>query len=602
MTDIIQPNHNDPTTVSILNDVNVPIPEEITDIEDFINKGTYKELSIELTEKYSPFVTDLLLIITEYEKISEYTFKDYTNNMKLLRKKYHVSPRQADLLKIYRALRSNNTVPINITFENIIRKKKRKSTSGIVSITVVLGPGTFSCPENCHYCPNDPSISRSYLLSEPAVHRGFMHGWDAFLQFMSRANVLYECGHEVTKVELLLLGGTFGSYPKDYTDEFVRDLYYAANRFNGLINDAPEHILNMRYYIETRLTLAEEIMINKYARCAIIGLTIETRPDWVNKNEIIRFREMGVTRVQLGIQHTDAKILKAVNRNCPPRKNKRGITLLKKNGFKVDGHFMPDLPTSSYEIDMKMFEYLFSDRNTDYQCDQLKIYPTMTLDYTKILEWYEEGTYKPYADDGDDMFNLLIWICRNVPYHIRLNRIIRDMPNKYIHGGVSKVNLRQDLNNYLKDVLNEKPRDIRGREVGDGDFYADTATIYKDAYRTIDGLEYFISYENEDRTTLYGFIRLRLNDNNDNIYYDCLKNAGLIRELHVYGQLVAQDKDNKGAGAQHLGIGTKLIKIAEEISYDTGFRKMAVISGVGVKRYYEKKGYHEEDTYMVKEL
>ncbi|MDP2439869.1 MAG: hypothetical protein Q8P67_29320, partial [archaeon] len=293
------------------------------------------------------------------------------------------------------------------------------------------------------------------------------------------------------------------------------------------------------------------------------------------------------------------------NRQCPTRKTVRAMRLLKQNCFKVDGHFMPDLPGSSPEKDAEMFRFLFGDANDGVQCDQLKIYPCMTLDHTEILRWYNEGRYHPYAErnGGAELFDLLIWICRNVPYHIRLNRIIRDMPHDYIRGGVSRVNMRQDLQTYLEE-RGEEPRDIRGREVKAKKFDPDTAKLFIDKYRSSEGDEYFVSFENLDRTILYGFIRLRLSDNPEkDVFFDSLKHAALIRELHVYGVLVHQDEANRQLqGSQHLGIGLFLMAIAEAIAWENGWGKMAIISGVGVRDYYVKRGYRLEDTFMVKDL
>jgi len=484
--------------------------------------------------------------------------------------------KKSEILNIYRSLLVDGKIQSNNHFERIIKKRACRSTSGVVVITTLLAPGKFSCPMDCKYCPNDPAIARSYLLNEPAVRRGFKNGWDPINQFMSCADRLYRTGHEVTKVEIIIEGGTFGSYPHDYIDEYFRDLYYAANvlKISGFLSD------NRR----PRLSLKKEIEINQSADCAIIGITIETRPDWINKKEILRFRKLGVTRVQLGIQHLNDNILNIVDRRCPTKKTIRAIKLLKENGFKVDGHFMPDLPGSSYDEDLEMFrKYRYSMRST------------MTTEYTEILEWYKQGKYKPYAENNngkdsagedDAMTDLLTYICLNVPPWIRLNRVVRDIPVSYIKGGIKRVNLRQDINNDLrkKGLI---PRDIRGREVKGRDYDPNTARIWIDNYKSSGG------DENDDQTILYGFVRLRLSNLASQHYrfFPCLENAALIRELHVYGELIHQDNNNTGRQTQHLGIGKRLMAKAEEIAINNGYKKCAVIAGVGVRRYYQKLGY-----------
>jgi len=326
-----------------------------------------------------------------------------------------------------------------------------------------------------------------------------------------------------------------------------------------------------------------------------------------------------VTRVQLGIQHLDDQILDMVNRQCPTYKTAEAIYQLKENGFKVDGHFMPDLPGSSYEQDLTMFKYLFSRDNEKYQCDQLKIYPVMTTDYTEILKWYQEGRYQPYAEleGGRYMTDLLLYICTNVPYWIRLNRIVRDIPNEYIQGGLKRVNLRQDIDEILRQQ-GLKARDIRGREPKAMIPDLSDCIMWMEKYRSSSGDEYFISYENSRRTTIYGFVRLRLSGHghghghghrhgdqkvSDNPrYFRAIEHCALIRELHVYGEVVHQNSSNTGTQTQHLGLGKRLMAHAEKIAVEAGYRKVAVISGIGVRRYYKKLGYHLEDTYMVKDL
>lgn len=579
---------------------NTPIPAEIKDLEEFLKPKIYDKVTDENRPIYVNFVKGLLGIC-----IPGCTVKDFEDKTKKLRRIFKVCPKKSLLLQTYWKLLEDGLIEENLIFEDYARKKRCKSQSGISSITVVMKPDEHSCDMDCHYCPNDPSISRSYLLKEPAVKRGFENGWDATRQFNKRYTMLKRNGHLTTKIELIIKGGTFGNYSDEYCREFIRDLYYTANILAGIIDSAPDHIKNMRIG-EEKLTLSEEQTINKHANCAIIGLTIETRPDWIFKKQILLFRELGVTRVELGVQHIDEEILDLVNRQCPNEKTVKGIRLLKQNGFKVDLHFMPDLPGSSFKKDMAMFKYLFSSDNVDFQGDQLKIYPCMTLPFTKIKEWHEAGIYKPYAKDnsGKDMFKLLIWICTNVPFDKRINRVIRDMNTEYISGGVDKINMRQDLIDYMK-ANNLKGTDIRAREAGDKEFNPDTARLFIDVSRASEGTEYFISLEDDCRETLYGFVRLRLSDDPyKDVFFESIKGLAFIRELHVYGDLVHQTKStNESNGkVQHRGIGKLLISIAEKIALENGWPRMAIISGVGVRRYYENRGYSEQDTYMIKDL
>lgn len=571
------------------------------------------------------------------------------------------------------------------SFEFYAKRKIGKSHSGILNITVLTSPfpeytkngkkvkQSFSCGKNCAYCPDEPAHKdnnmqaqpRSYIYSEPAVLRANACGFDAERQFNDRANTLQMCGHIVDKIELFILGGTWSHYPKEYREEFCRDLYYAANIFNSVKN-------------RTKLSLENEILINEKAKCRIIGLTIETRPDCITKKEIIHLRKLGVTRIQLGVQHIDNNVLEFINRESTVEDAENALRLWKNNAGKVDIHLMPDLPGSSLEQDKEMFDelldyditnmeaaetkkideqyynligfiiailttiivfkftlnkyisiftYLFcyicinyiidikldntSDlymkynlKNKNIQADQWKIYPTMTTRWTKIKEWYDNGDYKPYAeeDNGDKLINLLIHVKLKALKWIRFNRVIRDIPSTEIYGGHKKGNLRQDIHElFIKKgyVCNC----IRCREVKCNKVDLSKAILCVREYEANDGTEYFISYESPDEKYLYGFLRLRINTKNlKDICFPELSNSALIRELHVYGQMVKHNISENNGKPQHYGFGKRLMKHAEKITKENKINKLAVISGIGVREYYKKLGYIKENTYMIKEL
>ena len=497
--------------------------------------------------------------------------------------------KKSELTAAYRLLVRSGEIEPNPVAEALLVRKKGKSHSGVLVVTVFMGPGKFSCPKDCHYCPNQPGVARSYLLKEPGVLRGYRNGWDPIRQFYDRASALENNGHVVDKIELIILGGTFSFYPHDYVEEFMTASFYAANTY---YDRAPLRPMG---------TLAEEITVNETTRCRIIGITAETRPDFITQVELRRFRTLGITRVQLGIQHLDDDILNYINRDCPTAKTVTAIKRLLDGGFKVDAHWMPDLPGSSYDKDREMFQLLFSDDNVSFQVDQWKVYPTAVVPFTKILEWYEQGLYKPYAQEqgGKLMVDLLLYILKNCPYRIRLNRIVRDIPTTYIKAGENRCNLRQVLEQEMKRQ-GVRCRDIRERECKGTPIDRATCNVFVDEFRASDGTEFYISVENGDRTQLYGHLRLRCRDDSTGGLFAALKDAALIRELHTYGRLVRVAESNTGREAQHVGVGTQLMKKAEEIAISRGFSKTAVIAGVGVRKYYEKLGYRLEDTYMVK--
>jgi ELP3 family radical SAM enzyme/protein acetyltransferase len=498
--------------------------------------------------------------------------------------------RKSQILTAYRQLVAGGEVPNSTDLPEYLLKKRTKSHSGVLVITVVMGPGKFSCPKDCHYCPNQPGIARSYLLREPGILRGYRNGWDPIRQFNDRARALENNGHIVDKIEIIILGGTFSFYPKDYARDFIRALYYAANTFYEP-GGRPQ------------LSLAEEITLNEGAACRIIGLTVETRPDYITNIELHRFRELGVTRVQIGIQHIDDQILDYVNRECSTEKAKQAVTRLLNAGFKVDAHWMPDLPGSSYEKDMAMFEYLLGPNNKDLQVDQWKVYPTAVVPFTKIKEWYDNGTYVPYAqkDNGKWMVDLICYVMVHAPYRIRLNRIVRDIPSDYIVAGENRTNLRQEIDSMMKRKC-LRCKDIRERECKGKALTLSDSMLHIDQFEASGGTEYYFSVEDKERTTLYGHLRLRINANIHDNTFDELKGCALIRELHTYGKLVAVSTQNSGKETQHVGVGKRLMATAESIATRHGCPRIAVIAGVGVRNYYRKLGYKLKGTYLVKDL
>ena len=561
----------------------------MADIEDLYNNKKYNNLQWDnLIKEFNDF--------TFADKSDYNKFRIYIQN------KYKIVITKSELIKLYNHLSYNN-----INMKNIITKKKNKSNSGVLVITVLTSANpeyiddnnnkvvnNFSCKHDCFYCPNEPAHEnnnwveqpRSYLYSEPAVLRANQNNFDPILQINSRLNDLLNMGHFLDKLEILVLGGTWSGYHKNYQKDFIKKLYYAANTFYDIASSKREI-----------LSLEEEISFNEYnSKIHIIGLTLETRPDTITLEEIRNFRLYNCTRIQLGVQHTNNKILKKINRGHDIESVYNAIKILKNNCFKVDIHIMPNLPDSTPEIDKEMFNNILEDDRI--QADQIKIYPCAIVPWTKIKKWYDEGTYKPY--DDYDLYKLIKDFKKRIQNYKRINRIIRDIPCQYITGGYNKetVNIRQLLQNDMKKN-NWCCKCIRCREIKDNQINIDDIKLKIIRYKSSDGIEYFISLETIDY--LIGFIRLRINYNYDNVL-DVLKNCSLIRELHVYGNLNIVDGDLFNSNTQHRGFGKRLIEEAEKISIIHKLYKIAIISGTGVRNYYRKFGYNLVDTYMIKKL
>ena len=376
----------------------------------------------------------------------------------------------------------------------------------------------------------------------------------------------------------------------------MRDIYYAAN------------IYFEKTIVRDRLSLEDEITINESAKLKIIGITIETRPDHINRGELVRLRSYGVTRIQIGIQSIYNDVLKLVNRGHKVEDSIRAIKECKNAGYKVDIHVMPDLPGTTFEKDMYMVEHILS--SPDFMADYIKWYPCLDVEFTEIRKWKQAGSWKPWAetDDGEKIMNLGLKIKEFSKEYIRFNRIQRDFPEERDNVvGYSSNNIKSNFRQLLQNEMKKRGLEckcIRCREVKDRVNETDlkNAVISIQQYQASEGTEYFISYVNNN--ILYGFVRLRVNFIENKLIVPELEGCALIRELHVYGALkTVYDKNISGTKTvQHYGFGKKLVSKAEEIAKSHGYKKIAIISGVGVRNYYRNIGYSLQNTYMIKEL
>ncbi|CDI75800.1 elongator complex protein 3, putative [Eimeria praecox] len=525
-------------------------------------------------ETANSFLVDLL-------NMRPRTKKEFDSATQSLRKKYKAAPAKSQLVAAYERLLAAETLSHktqdissvgpcfssaeslksricseglrNPMLESLMRRKAVRTNSGVLVITVLTAPGRFSCPQDCHYCPNEPGQPRSYLSTEPAVLRANQNGWSPLKQFHDRATTLKRNGHVVDKIEVLVLGGTWSGYPQDYQEEFVRDVYYAANVFG---QPTP---------FREPLSLEEEQHLNETAGCRIVGLTL------------------------------------------------------------VDVHLMPDLPSSNPDADRQMFYYVLS--SPDLQADQWKIYPCEVTPFSTIEQWYKEGKFIPYADtDEEALLTLICSVKAAVHPWVRLNRVVRDIPNQSIIGGNNVTNLRQELSREL-ECRHLRCKCIRCREVKD----VQVAELCVRRYETNGGVEFFLSFETPDRKTIFGFLRLRLRSRRAprDCPFSVLNGAALLRELHVYvqatfraqlfmrifcaepclfgmnaGRLVphGEAKSRDDLRPQHAGFGRRLIQAAEIVAMANGYFRMAVIAGIGTREYYRASGYELEDSYMVKDL
>ena len=513
-------------------------------------------------------------------------------------KKITALPTKAELLKAYHKLRAKNKIPRQLALEGLLTKRHVRTLSGVAIITVLTKP--FPCPGKCVYCPLEIDMPKSYLKDEPAAARAFKLKFDPYEQVARRLKTLTENGHPTDKVELIVKGGTWNAYPPAYQYWFILRCFEAANTSH---KSSPPYGGGARggvNIIKLKKNLLTAQNKNETGKHRIIGLTLETRPDFVNEATIKIMRELGCTRVELGAQSTDDKILKLIKRGHDTTEIKRATALLKNYGFKVDYHLMPQLPGTTPAKDLKMMLKVFSD--PDYRPDMIKIYPCVVMKKTELYRWFKKGQYRPYADKK--LIELLINFKTRVPRYVRLSRIIRDIPGGHIMAGNKVTNLRQII---AAEMAKRGLRCncLRCREVGHrpeitnhkSQITNKNLKLFIEKYRASGGMEYFLSIEDPKRRVVFAFCRLRLN----NVTMKQYNNVAYIRELHTYGQLLNIGQKNKTA-SQHRGWGKKLMAEAEKICRKNKISELAVISGVGVRDYYRHLGYRLKGGYMVKKI
>lgn len=533
--------------------------------------------------------------------VSKYdTSEVYSKTITRLARKFKYVPGKAELMAAYTELNARDPTKYAIIPElsYAFTKKAVRSDSGILNVSVSTPPDKFSCKYNCYFCPNEPGMPRSYLSNEDVFSRAAEVGFDTVRQVYSRLDMLEKNGHTIDKLEFRVLGGTFSCYDHAVADEFIRDLYYAANTFYTRSG-------------RDRGTIEQEQEINETAEVHVVGLGVETRPDEINEAEVIRFRRYGVTRVEMGVQHTDDKLLRKVNRGHKVADSRRAVRLLKDYGFKVEIHIMADLPGATPEGDKECYREVL--QGEDLIPDYMKDYPCLDVSYTEIKKWKGTNKWQPYAEisaDGRELKDVLIYRQSITPPWVRVNRVQRDFKKtaeNYTDLGYTSDTIYPNLAQIVKDEAEDRGiycQCIRCSEIHREKFRPEEVVYEPLKFVASGATEYFIRaiVPRSPRPLLLGFIRLRMGHALlDSIIPELRGNTAMIRELHVYGSI---NKVGSGhhRGAQHMGIGRRLLTMAEEIASNYGYTKMAVISGIGVRDYYRKNGYERSGSYMMKTL
>jgi len=466
-----------------------------------------------------------------------------------------------------------------------IRLKPVRTLSGVTTVTVLTKP--YPCPGKCIFCPDDAHMPKSYLPDEPGAMRAVEHDFDPYAQVRSRLEALASVGHPTDKVELLILGGTFTAYPDEYQEWFVRRCFEALN---GPI--PPVSSLPSREGESGGLGPAQRANETAAHRC--VGLSIETRPDEITPDELVWLRFLGVTKVQMGVQSQDDRILELNQRGHTASETRRAVALQRAAGFKIVLHWMPNLLGATPDSDRADFPRLWQGLCPD----EIKIYPTQLLESAPLYAFWQRGEYHPYSTE--ELVNLIADLKPGIPRYCRVNRVIRDIPSTHVVAGNRRTSLRQDIHIELQR-RGERCNCLRCREVRSRIVEARALDLNDLMYPADGAEEHFLSFITKD-DKVAGFLRLSLPkaDSPKTGLHD-LEGVAIIREVHVYGQSLEMGEEGDGA-AQHAGLGTRLLEQGEKIARASGFHRVAVISAVGTRRYYLERGFNRGEYYLVKEI
>lgn len=545
----------------------------------------------------------------------------------------------------------NVTPELEERFIRSVRMKPRRTASGVATITVITRPHT--CSSNCIYCPCDLRMPKSYLANEPACQRAELTFFDPYVQVAARLQALHQMGHSTDKVELIVLGGTWSDYPESYQYWFIKELFRALNEWPN----SPSHIQErLNWYTSFGLQNSEEALssfvaeqqaavfddtatynqafhklydtsqphqnawsqmqstydelveqqhVNETAAARVVGLVIETRPDTITPDNLRMFRQLGCTKIQIGIQSTRQEILDANQRQMNVAQIKRAFSLIRLYGFKIHSHLMVNLLGATPEADKRDFKTFVTDPG--FLPDEIKLYPCALVSGTQLVQKYREGAWQPYAKD--ELVDVLVQDVLATPPYVRISRMIRDISATDILVGNKHTNLRQMVEQELaaKDVAS-RVQEIRFREINQQQVRAAELTLQDFTYTTAVSDEHFLQWVTADNK-IAGFCRLSLPHWDkltagacDVTANELLVQPGqaMIRELHVYGQ--ALSLGSEGMSAQHQGLGQKLLAKASSIAADAGYTSLNVISSIGTRAYYRAQGFTDAGLYQQKVL
>ena len=594
--------------------------------------------------------SQLLLLIQSLEAAIPFSQKSYQQIVKRFVKNDGRIFAKNEIISAYRKLYAASLdAEEQKIFVDALRMKPVRTQSGVAPITVLTKP--FPCPGTCIFCPNDIRMPKSYLADEPGAQRAERNYFDPYLQTYNRLLALHEIGHAVDKAEIIVLGGTWSFYPEHYQIWFIKECFRALNEFmnshdrshieaeyenriNQLadvhkpaLTNNPQH--NKKIFADkeidgTRLqksynTVVSELYVgpekiagldayqtatweelelqqkqNETGKIRCVGLVIETRPDAISEQEVLRVRRLGCTKTQIGVQSLQDSVLAKNKRGHTVAETRKAFRLLRQAGFKIHAHWMANLYGSSVEKDKEDFLQLFSD--PDFCPDELKIYPCSLIGSAELMQYFRDGKWKPYLHE--ELLDVVSFALSNTPEYCRLTRVIRDIPSTDIVTGNKITNFRELAEKNVQRA-GVQARDIRAREIKHMSYLYEDLELRDVTYTTTVSEEHFLQYCLKDSDKIVAFLRLSLPQKNS--FCDEIKKSALIREVHVYGKLVSIGASN-AKNSQHKGLGTRLMHHAAQLAHQSGFTTLSVISAVGTREYYRSRGFTDGALYQHQEL
>ena len=531
-----------------------------------------------------------------------------------------------------------------------LRRKPMRTISGVTPVTVLTKP--FPCPGECIFCPNDVRMPKSYLSNEPGALRAEQNSFDPYLQTYIRLLTYHNMGHPTDKIEVIVLGGTWSFYPETFQIWFIKRIFDALHDFGNGIDRRQEvwdtlkessqlhpennttnvqihgmelqksynQVVQSVYAEEMRRSrdlaqviatgISERSPIDEYATweeleeahrynetadCRVVGLVVETRPDHISEEEVLRIRRLGCTKVQIGFQSLNDDVLAVNRRGHRVAASRRAVKLLRKAGFKIHGHWMPNLYGSNPEMDVQDYAKMFGD--PDFRPDELKVYPCSLIESAELMQVFQRGDWKPYSHE--ELLGVLVDVFKATPEYCRLTRVIRDIPSTDIVEGNQLTNFRQLVDNELIK-RGERCMDIRSREIGHDKVASSTLHLDELWYTSSMSDEVFLQFITEDRR-IAAFLRLSLPNRDEAVLHEDLQGAAMIREVHVYGQSLGIGDSEEGR-AQHSGLGKAMIERAVELAKERGYQSLAVISAIGTRDYYRKRGFYDKVLYQIRDI